>query len=103
MKSGIIFVAFAPAAAAICGLGPILGYWLALGLVPPADGCAWQPPQLLELKPGPNPAPGSPAIVPVTESTCRNRDRPSWKNWTCAALNEDSGCPAATDPVRTPG
>ena len=74
-----------------------------LGLVPPGAGWAWQLPQLLELKAGPSPTPGSPGIVPLTESTCIKRAMPSAKNCNWAAVRPGSGLPASTPPARTPG
>jgi hypothetical protein len=49
MNNGSVLLALSAIAAATCGLGPICGYALVLGLVPPAEGCAWQLWQLLEL------------------------------------------------------
>src|ERR1017187_4162133 len=42
-------------------------------------------------------------MAPLTESTCRKRVRPSWKNWACSAVKPDSGCPEPTEFARTPG
>ena len=103
MKNGVVFVAPASVAAAICGFGPIFGYAFAFGLLPPGPGCAWQLTQLLELKAGPSPPPFSPASVPLTESTCMNRDNPSLKYSVSSAVSVESAIPAPILPARTPG
>ena len=76
MKGGSVFLAPSAIAAATCGFGPMFGYAVVLGLEPPAEGCAWQLWQLVELNPGPSPVPGSPGIVPLTESVWLNRASP---------------------------
>ena len=76
-KNGILLLAPSIVATAICGFAPRWGYSFKPGLDPPGPGCAWQLPQLFELKPGPRPASGSPARVPPTESIARKRTIPS--------------------------
>jgi hypothetical protein len=58
-------------------------------------GCAWQLAQLVELKVGPRPL--------ATCSTCWKRVWPSWKKRSWFGEREESGWPAFTEPVRTPG
>src|SRR5262245_29608163 len=81
-----------PCAAAILSCG------LCLGLDPPGAGYAWQPPQLVPLKRGPRPAPGS--ISPAIECTCWNALRTLAKYW---AFTLAMAPPAFAAPVRTPG
>ena len=61
-------------------------------------GCAWQLPQLLELKVGP-----SPLFAPVTVSNVRKLACPSAKNSRSSALSEKSAVPAFAVPLRAPG
>src|SRR5215212_4198164 len=69
MKGGTVFVAPSRVASATRGFGTGFCGLATPGLDPPAAGCAWQRAQLLPLKLGPRPVPGSPGIVPVTDAT----------------------------------
>src|SRR5690242_1472809 len=69
MNEGTALVAPCSVASAICGFGTGFCGLLRPGLDPPIAGCAWQRAQLLPLKVGPSPVPGSPGIVPDTDAT----------------------------------
>src|SRR6187455_906600 len=99
MKEGTVFVAPLAVASATCGLTD--------GLLPPTVGWAWQATQLRELKRGPSPSSGAPAIVPKTEATSWKRPCASLKKSRMVvgllAATEESGPPAVAAPPRGPG
>src|SRR5258708_24292065 len=81
MKEGTVLVAPSRVARATCGFGTGFCGLLSPGLAPPNVGWAWHMAQLLPLKLGPKPAPGS--MAPETESTSWNRAR-AWLNKNCS-------------------
>src|ERR1700732_684943 len=103
MNEGTVFVAPCFVASAICGLGTGTCGLKGAGLVPPVAGCAWHIAQLLPLNVGPSPTPGSPAMVPETESTSLNTPSAELKKAFSLALRAGNGPPAEAAPPRGPG
>src|SRR5580704_9447769 len=95
MNAGTVLVAPYNVATAICGL--------TAGLLPPREGCAWHPAQLLRLKRGPRPASGAPGCVPLTELVEPKRPAPSMKAVNSLVVRFGKPRPAAGGPGRGPG
>ena len=87
MNGGTLFVMPCLLANATCGF--------TAGLVPPIDGCEWQPPQLSRFIVGPRPS--------STSSASSKSSLPALNAASCGGVRLRSGRPALSLPARGPG
>src|ERR1700694_3448662 len=103
INEGTVLVAPSKVARATWGFGTGCSLLFNPGLLPPTEGSAWHCAQLLPLKVGPRPTPGSPVMAPLTESTSANTPTAELKKACCVAVRPGTELPAPAAPPRGPG